>query len=82
MFKLSEEDLINVLMNIKFSLSSTEKKAIDEIADRLENGGDLHMAKRILNMIDNNGAGLDDVRHFCVTFIRSKEERDDYESKN
>ena len=77
MFKLSEEDLINVLMNIKFSLSSTEKEAIDEIADRLENGGDLHMAKRILNMIDNNGASLDDVRHFCETFIRSKEERDE-----
>lgn len=77
MFKLSEEDLVNVLMNIKFSLSATEKEAIDEIADRLENGGDLHMAKRILNMIENNGASNEDIRQFCETFIRSKEERDD-----
>ena len=77
MLKLSEEDLINVLMTIKFSLSSTEKQAIDEIADRLENGGDLHMAKRILNMIENNGASNEDIRHFCETFIKSREEQNE-----
>ena len=35
---------------------------------------DVSMCKRILNMINNNKATVDEIKRFCENYIKSKEE--------
>lgn len=73
---MSREDLINTLdtMTVITGLCRTEVEALDEASIYISENNNAEFAKRILNMIENNGASNEDIKQFCETYIKSKEE--------
>ena len=70
------EDILIVLETMASQtsgLTATERNAVERALQHLI-FDELNMCKRILYMINNNEATIDDVKNFCETFIKSKEE--------
>ena len=70
-----KDDLTIILKTMGRGLSDTEKRAVSMAADYIEENDNIEFARRILNMIENNGASNEDIKQFCETYIRSKEEK-------
>lgn len=70
-----KDDLTIILRTMGRCLSDTEKRATLMAADYIDENDNIEFARRILNMIENNGASNEDIKQFCETYIRSKEEK-------
>ena len=57
-------------------LVRTELEIINAAIAYIDENDQLEFAKRILSMIDKNGASSDEIKQFCENYIQSKEEQD------
>lgn len=72
--QFSTDDLTFMLYHIRLSLRGSEYLGITEVIDRLENPGDVTIAKKILSMINDNHATLENIKNFCELYLKAKEE--------